>query len=92
MVSAIVVAGYNEKQPIAYRTRKGPIASNVSLSCRLDRGDTARRSYNLCPVSDEAYRGKMGGLFRSLSENPLPLSQAFLPLAEGLKAGWLALG
>ena len=87
-MSAIVVAGYNEKQPIAYRTRKGPIASNVSLSCRLDRGDTARRSYNLCLVSDEAYRGKIGRLFRSwLSENPLFLSQAYLPLAEGLKAG-----
>jgi hypothetical protein len=79
-------------QPIVYRTRKGPIASNVSLSCRLDRGDTARRFYNSYPSSDEASRGRMGGLVRSVWENPLPLGQALLPLVGGLTAGWQALG
>ena len=93
MVSATVVAGDNEKQPIAYRTRKDPIVSNVSLSFRLDQGDTARHSYNSYPKSDEAYRGKIGGpVRRSVSENPLPLGQASLTWAGGLKVVWMALG
>ena len=78
MVSATAVIVDNEKQPIADRTRKGPIASNVSLSCRLDRGDTARHSYNSYPKFDEACRGKIGGLVRSVLENPLPLERALL--------------
>ncbi len=73
MVSAKVVAGGNEKQPIAYRTRKGPIASSVFLSCRLDRGDTARQFYKSNPIFDEAYHGKIGGLVRPVLENPLIL-------------------
>ena len=73
-MSAKVLTGDNEKQqPIAYRTRKGPIASNAFLSCRLDRGDIARQFYKPCPSFHEAYHGKIGGLVRSVSENPLTL-------------------
>ena len=73
MVSAKVLTGDNEKQPIVYRTRKGPIASNVFLSCRLDRGDTARQFYKPYPIFDEAYHGTIGGLVRPVTENPLTL-------------------
>ena len=86
-MSANVITDDNDKAPIVYRTRKGPIASNVFLSCRLDRGDTARRFYSLYPSSDEAYRGRIGGPACSELENPLPLVEALLPLAEGSTVG-----
>ena len=87
MVSANVLTDDHEKLPIVYRTRKGPIASNVVLSCRLDRGDIARRFYNSSPSSDEVYRGRIGGPACSELENPLPLVRALLPLAGGLTVG-----
>jgi len=72
-MNASILTREGEKRPIVYRTDKGPIASNVSPSCRLDQGDTAQRFCKSYPVFHEVYHDKIGEPARFLLENHLTL-------------------